>query len=66
MKKYFYILIPIFLGLVIYSILPQNKHNIISDDEDSEIDNTIVEGNRIVRAEAYVIEDVNVINLDQQ
>ena len=37
MKKYFYILIPIFLGLVIYSILPQNKHNIISDDEDSEI-----------------------------
>ena len=35
-------------------------------DEDSEIDNTIVEGNRIVRAEAYVIEDVNVINLDQQ
>ena len=36
MKKYFYILIPIFLGLVIYSILPQNKNNIISNDEDSE------------------------------
>ena len=36
MKKYFYILIPIFLGLAIYSILPQNKPNIISNDEDDK------------------------------
>ena len=36
MKNYFYILIPIFLGLVIYSILPQNEILIESNDEDSE------------------------------
>lgn len=36
MKNYFYILIPIFLGLVIYSILPQNENLIKSNDEDSE------------------------------
>ena len=36
MKKYFYILIPIFFGLVIYSVLPQNEILIKSNDEDNE------------------------------
>ena len=35
-------------------------------DEDSEIDNIIAENNVITRADAYVIDNVNVINLDQQ
>ena len=35
-------------------------------DEDSEIDNVIEENNVITRADAYVVDNVNVINLDQQ
>lgn len=35
-------------------------------DEDSEIDNVIEGNNVITRADAYVIDNVNVINLDQQ
>ena len=35
-------------------------------DEDSEIDNVIEGNNVITRAEAYVVDNVNVINLDQQ
>lgn len=34
-------------------------------DEDSEIEN-IIEDNRIVRAEAYIIDNRTVINLDDQ
>lgn len=35
-------------------------------DEDSEIDNVIEGNNVITRADAYVVDNVNVINLDQQ
>ena len=35
-------------------------------DEDSEIDNVIEGNNIITRADAYVVDNVNVINLDQQ